>query len=92
MDSPVTVTTIWKKNRTLLTTSESRELLDAVANDDSTIYVAQAVFSPVQQRTDDGVYDCEVSISAVSGDFIVDTEPTKSSNITIQAGGMFERI
>lgn len=85
VDSYVTVTTVWKKNSALLTSSASRTLLDAVFIDDLSLYVAQVVFSPVQLSSDDGVYACEVSVDAKLDDFVVGTETTESSNISIQA-------
>lgn len=84
VDSPVTVTAIWRKNGVLLTGSA---VLDTILVSNLSMYLAQVVFRPVQLSTDNGVYACEVSINAELDKFIVGARQS-SDNISLHASGV----
>ncbi len=62
-------------------------LLGATSMSNSSVYLAQLVFRPIQLSTDDGVYACEVSVEAELNAFVMTTE-IRSNNITLLARGM----
>lgn len=90
VDSQVTVSVVWKKNGMMLRGSTNRMLLDAILISNSSLYLAQIVFSPMQLSTDDGVYACEVTVNTELDEFVINTG-SSSSNISLQAAGMINR-
>ena len=87
VDSQVTVTTVWKKDGRVLTSSANRTVLGILLVSNASLYLSQVVFSPLQLRTEDGVYACEVAVRADSNDFVMSTG-SRSNNITLQTAGM----
>lgn len=92
VDTPVTVSAVWRRNGFPLTSSANRMLPDAVSvGGSSSRYLAQVVFSPVQLSTDDGVYVCEVTVLPVSETFITGTSAT-SNDVSLRATGMYVTV
>jgi hypothetical protein len=88
VDSPVAVTAVWRKNGVLLANSTSRMLSAAVLIDNSSLYLTQAAFRPVQLNTDDGLYACEATVEAEVDEFILDAG-SRSNNISLLAAGIY---
>ena len=84
----MTVTTVWKKNGRVLTSSANRTVLSTLVVSNASLYLSQVVFSPLQLRTDDGAYACEVAVSANSNDFVMNTG-SRSNNITLQTASTY---
>ena len=87
VDSPVTVTTVWRKNGIMLTSSERRSVSDAILSSSSS-YVSQVIFQPFELRNDDGAYYCEVAVDGAEDEFIIGTG-LHSNNVSLIAAGMF---
>ncbi len=86
MDSPVTVTSVWKKDGVMVTSSASRILPDTTLLGNSR-YLSQILFNPFQLSSDDGAYACEVNINAENAYFVIGTG-LQSENITLRTSGM----
>lgn len=86
VDSQVTVSAVWRKNGIMLRSSTNRMLIDPTSIGNSS-HLAQIVFSPVQLSSDDGVYACEVTVSAEGNDFVLSSS-LNSTNITLHSTGM----
>ena len=84
VDSPVTLTTTWRRNGILLTSSANRAILDPVLIGD--LYLAQVVFSPLRLSSDDGTYACEATVSADGNQFIMDNRQS-STDVSLRASG-----
>ncbi len=82
MDSPVTVIAVWRRNGIMLTSSPTRMILDTTLINNSSMYLAQVVFSPIQLSTDDGVYTCAVAVGTELNDFVKNSI-LRSSNIIV---------
>ena len=87
VDSPVTVATAWRRNGVILTNSANRMVLDAISIGNSSLYLAQVVFSPIQLSSDDGLYSCEVTIESGLNEFIINAGLRSSNNISLRPTG-----
>ena len=90
VDSPVTVAAVWRKDGAVLMSSASRMVLSTVLVN-SSLYLAQVVFRPVQLSTDDGSYACEVNVNAEQDNFVLSTR-LRSNNVALRAAGMFTKV
>ena len=63
-------------------------LSDVILTGNSSIYLAQLVFSPIQLRTDDGVYTCEATIDRELDEFVMNTW-SYSNNISLHTTGSY---
>ncbi len=88
MDSQIAVTAVWKKNGLMLSTSATRMLSDVILVSNFSLYLAVLTFNPIQLSNDDGVYACEVTVSAQLDDFVTNTG-VQSENVSLLAAGMF---
>lgn len=89
VDSQVTVTTVWKKNGTALTSLSRRRLLDAIILSNSSSYLSQVVFGPFELGSDDGAYSCEVTLNAKDDDGYILSAVLSSDNVTLFAEGTY---
>lgn len=85
VDSPITVTAVWRKNGNVFTSSAHRRVLDPILRN-NTQYLAQVIFSPIQLTDDDGAYACEVTVDAEL-EFVLNTR-LSSDSISWRARGM----
>lgn len=85
VDSQVTVTTVWRKNGVMITSSASRRVLDAILGN-SSLYLSQVIFRPFELESDDGVYSCEVAVSSEEYGYVLDTGQ-HSDNVSLVAAG-----
>lgn len=88
VDSPVTVTAVWKRNDILFTSSAHRMVSDVSMIGNSSLYLAEVFFNPVQLNTDDGAYVCEITVDTEI-EFVVNTGLI-SNNLRLRARGVYK--
>jgi hypothetical protein len=89
LESEVVITTIWKRNGTVLVDTATRMISDVVEIN-STSYLNQLVFNPLQLGFDDGVYNCEARIESQDG-FVLGSV-SQSNRASLHVTGMIYTI
>ncbi len=85
LESEVVIITIWKRNGTVLVDTATRMMSDVVEIN-STSYLNQLMFNPLQLGFDDGVYDCEARIEPQNG-FVLGSV-SQSNRASLHVTGM----
>ena len=86
VDTPVTLSVIWRQNSNTLMNSARKMVSDVTSLSNSSLYVAELSFNPVVLSTDDGAYICEITVDTAN-DFVISTQAT-SEALSLQAQGM----
>ena len=83
IENEVEITAIWKRNGMMLIDTASRMVSDVVEN--STSYLSQLMFNPLQLGLDDGVYNCGARVDSQVG-FVLGSI-SQSNSISLRVTG-----
>ena len=80
----VVIVATWKRNGTVLVATASQMASDIVATN-TTNYLSQLMFNPLQLGLDDGVYNCEARIDS-EVEFVLGSM-AQSNYVSLHVGG-----
>ena len=83
--SEIAITAMWTRNETVLVDTVTRMVSDVVEIN-STNYLSQLIFNPLQLGLDDGLYICEARVEPHVG-FVLGSV-SQSNSVSLQVTGM----
>ena len=83
-DSDVVVNSTWTKDGAVFSGVSGRVTLPPQTRVNSTLFIAQLVFSPPSSSIDNGTYTCVVTVTPSQPQFVISTMGSESINLSVR--------
>lgn len=83
-DSDVVVNSTWTKDGAVFSGVSGRVTLPPQTRVNSTLFIAQLVFSPPSSSIDNGTYTCVITVTPSQPQFVIGTMGSESINLSVR--------